>query len=267
MWGEPKTPAAGKGRGALCVLPVALLTGLLVPAIAGAATFKVQYVGQGRFQSKYESTFDNNRGTCTETRSEDTNFSWIYSSTIKASFGPHGLAKTAGNGQPVANPLGVDNSSSVAIEDEGNGCSGGTGDRTPTSARCHGESQPWPDEKVEVRLSAAPSKGRSSLTALALGKDGLHAKDFSGAWRGSDWPSCKSYFSSPVGDTLGIPLFGFTAMLRAKFPVQVKTLEGLPRGHHFRVHIKPGHYAPSSHCATGTCSLTWHGTVRVTRTG
>jgi hypothetical protein len=255
-------------RALRAVIPSLLLFALFTSAHADAATFRVGYVGSGHFSSSFDSTSSNQSGDCVETRTEDTKFSWVYSKTLTLHLGSGGLTRSSGSQQPIANPLAVDNSSHVTVSDQGAGCVGSSGTRTPTQADCTGESMPWPGEAARVSLSAAPPSGRSTFSAGAIGISGLHTKDFTGAWTGSDWMSCADFFGSRSGDTLGLPVLGFSGLLRAKFPVSVSTLANLRRGRFFRVNVRPGHYAPTAHqCAAGTCSLQWKGTVRFTRTG
>jgi hypothetical protein len=212
--------------------------------------YMVSYSGTGSYTAKTEASV-----ACgLESRNETTHFSWLAQYRLSLAFN-HGFGSAGDSVQPDAIP-GDDNTSTVAFS----GCAG--------TAACHGDSQPAPGNKAALKVPAAASGGRSTWLVGGVGYDGFKPEDFSGTWNAGDPGSCASWASS---GTLIDEEFNISAELQARFPVKYATLKSLPRGHYFKVHISPGHYAqpkvqfcqPSDGCESET--FDWTGVVRVKR--
>lgn len=242
--------------GALVTLVLPILWGTSISSAelahgARAHAFQVSYTATGQYAADILAPV-----ACgNETEKEDTHFSWATQYGLTLPFGSHGFGTATKTAQPDAIP-GDDNSSTVSFS----GCAG--------TASCHGESEPAPGNKTQLKATGARKGGRSTFTVGGLASDGIKPTDFSGAWSAGGPGSCASWASQ---SKLVTEEFNLPAEVLAKFPVKYSTLRSLPVGHYFKVHISAGHYAlprqhfcsPNDGCESET--FDWTGVVRVKR--
>lgn len=228
------------------------ISGAAVAHGARAHSFQVSYTATGHYTADILAPV-----ACgNETQKEDTRFSWVTQYALVLSFGSHGFGTATNTAQPDS-IAGDDNSSTVSFS----GCAG--------TASCHGDSEPAPGNKTQLKATGATTGGRSTFTVGALGSEGIKPTDFSGTWNAGGPGSCASWAS---GSKLVTEEFNLPAEVLAKFPVKFSTLRSLPVGHYFKVHVSAGHYAlpkqhfcsPNDGCESET--FDWSGVVRVKRT-
>ncbi len=247
-----------------CVsLPLAAVVLLWSVAMVSAAsarteTWSVLYTGSGTLNSKTMSQTSPECGEVTEIYNETTHFSWVTSYKLTMHVGSGGIGGGHDKRDAKASPL-ASNSSKVTLSDTG--CQ-------PGIANCTGEARPQPGQQAVLDVPGAGSGGRSRVEVGAVGGFiGFTGKDFSGGW-GFSTGSCAERFNDIQ---LLQPEFGMPAQLMAKFPVRAATFASLRKGHYFKVHISPGHYAPAQEhtCfASDGClkdDLSWDGSVKFTR--
>jgi hypothetical protein len=245
------------------MLKVALLAGIALlwsAALASAKTetFEVNYTGSGTLVSRTQSITSPQCGEVTETRNEDTHFSWVTTYRVTLHLGHSGLSGATAKKDAQSSPL-VSNDSTVKLSDVG--CQPGISD-------CNGKSEPQPGQSAVLDIPGAGSGGRSHVKVEAVGGFiGFQGKDFSGSWGFTGGSCAENNNKLP----LLVPEFGVPAELQAVFPVSVSTFASLPRGHYFKIHINPGHYAPShrDNCFQNDGCLkddfSWNGSIRFTR--
>jgi hypothetical protein len=236
-------------------LPVLWGTSVSTAAIAHGArarSFQVSYTATGSYTADTLVPI-----ACgDETQKEDTHFSWATQYGLALSFGRHGFGTTTTTDQPSSIP-GDDNSSTVMLS----GCAG--------DASCHGDSEPAPGNRTQLKATGASAGGRSTFTVGGVGADGIKPTNFSGTWSEGPPGSCAGWARE---SRLVAVEYNLPAEVLAKFPVKYSTLKSLPVGHYFKVHISAGHYAlpKQKFCdfQTNGCkseTFAWTGVVRVKR--
>jgi hypothetical protein len=240
-----------RGWWALSLAACGVLVALWGASVASARTYEVSYSASGHYTAETLAPI-----ACgNETENEDTHFSWAAQYRLSLSFSSTSFGGASETAQPMAIP-GDDNSSTVMFS----GCAG--------DASCHGDSEPAPGNKTQLKVTGASAGSRSRFLVNGLGNKGIKPEDFSGSWSAGDPGSCESWAQSANLVTEEFDLYN---EVEAKFPVKYSTMKSLPVGHYFKVHISPGHYAAAKgdfcHADDGCESETfdWSGVVRVKR--
>lgn len=241
----------------------ALATG----ASAQAKQFSVSFTGTGAYRSDYSTTTSRDfegpdgqtyTGSCIDYRHEQTDLSWTVPFKISLS-GSH----ASDDGSAVA-PGHLPESqiqNDTRPGSDGDGCTQPNGQTIAGNGDCVGHTVPAGTQHLKV------SPAGRGKTTLAVTGPTFKGADFSGNWTYQSG-SCAQ---NNNGRTLGLPDGpSFPIVLAVAFPVKTKTWASLPRGHYFRVKVRPGHYAAGGllpiNCSAGCVrKLDWQGQVLVRR--
>jgi hypothetical protein len=249
---------------AVCIVAIPLLWSAALASAAGVRHYLVQYSGTGTYKSTTETQTSPECGEVDDKLTENTSFSWFTTYNITIGVARHRISSGGDKSQSMKDS---DKTNDQDMSGVISGCQSGTYD-------CHGTVDPA-DGDSELSSFSAGAGGSSKFDVEAVSQDGFTGRDFGGTWDPSldpfncdeydDLPALTGIFRNPNLDGGVGPLF------KASFPVKYATWLSLPKGHYFKVDVKPGHYAPKPEYVcyqVDGCdheSLDWSGVVKVRR--